>query len=76
MLGKEAARGSPPGRGRGLRGRLSVCPRGRGKERGLCAPRSDFPGAVLIILRIFRGFLLLYLALHPQLYLKWKCKIT
>lgn len=35
MLGKEEAEGSPLGRGRSLGGRLSVCPRGGGKEEGL-----------------------------------------
>lgn len=70
MLGKEEAEGSLLGRGRSLGGRLSVCPRRGGRKRGSCASRSDFPGAALIILRIFRGLLLLFLALHPQLHLK------
>lgn len=47
-----------------------------GRKRGSCASRSDFPGAALIILWTFRGFLFLFLAVHPQLYLKWKYRIS
>lgn len=75
MLGKEAAEGRVSLGGVSLGGRISVSP-GRWERKGVPAiSGSDFPRAALIILRALRNFLL-FLVFHPQLHLKWKCKIS
>lgn len=49
---------------------------GAGKEEGVLRSLALITlGEALIILRTLRGFLL-FLVLDPQLYLKWKCKIS
>lgn len=65
----------PPAR-EGVRQEPECVSRGRWEGSGAPAlSRFDFPGAALIILQSLGGFLLFFV-LPPQLYLKWKCKIS